>query len=313
MTWTPHLPLTLLCLWFAVTTQGQTAPPFNARIHQWQSQDSLMIREEHQLKTKKLQASRLSTQELLEWAETTALLDDTATWNQHFSRMDSLLQVQIGPWEAHLGHFRVLQTACKIPPPSGYDDENDKALNIWALFHAQLKQTIGQLGKGPIQHDASQRALSPPAVISWNSALIALFLGLLFAGATIWQAIKEKQSKDPARIQLRNPLLIDVRQKITHGKPDPHQVIQIDYVELKLGLSLIQTLWEKDKRWSRLNHSDLTLLHLILRGHSMATCAEFTGKTAGHVYNQRSKLRKLLDVPPEAQFSSYIKEAVLRS
>lgn len=271
-----------------------------------------MVREEYRLRTKKLQASKLSKQELMEWAESTVLLENKAAWNGNFSQLDSLIQAENGPWETHLEHLRVLHNSIAMPPPSGYVNEGDKAARIWSLFNGQLKQTMGQLGKAPVHHDSAQIAVTPPRATSWKSALVALLLASFFAGAILRRTRKDNRRNDPAQVILKNPLLIDLREKITKETPDPHQIIQIDYIEFKLGLSPIQRLSEKDKKWSRLNHSDLTLLHLIFRGHPMSTCAEFTGKTPGHVYNQRSKLRKTLGVPPDVKFSTFIEEAASR-
>lgn len=316
MTWTSmiftsrHIHV-LLCLGFSVHFQGQTSfTPFFERMDQWQTQDTAIIIEEHRLETKKLQASRLLTQELLEWAETAVLLQDKEVWNQNFAQFDSLLQIANGPWETHLEHFHILYSACRIPPPDRNLTEEEKARTVWDLFSGQLTQSIGQLGKAPIRNDASQFFVVPPSVISWNSASLALLLSVVFAFAMFWQVRRDKRMTTEG-LALKNPLLLEVREQIINEMPNPERIIQIDLIEFKLGLSPIQVLSEKDKKWSRLNHSDLTLLHLILRGHSMAACAEFTGKTQGHVYNQRSKLRKHFGIPPETKLSNYIEEAVV--
>ena len=300
-----------LCLSSAIFAQGQAdLVAFMDRIQLWQSTDSTTLGEEHRLLTKKLSTGVLSAQDVLEWAESTALLEDRQTWDAHFRTADSLILSGEGTWETQLKHFAVLHAVCQqFPPPNSIVTEPKSAV-AWELFKAELGRSIGQIGTAPFDRTQQQIAVTPPAVISWNAAAFALLLCALFAIGIVRELFLNRRLQKARSEDIRNPLLVKIRDKIINGSPDARQIIHIDFVEFKLGLSPIQPLIEKNKHWSRLNHSDLTMLHLIYRGHSMEACAQFTGKTKGHIYNQRSKLRQQLSVPAEVNFSTYVKDMV---
>lgn len=303
----------LSCICCAQFVQGQSVPDFSTfgeRIHYWKTLDSVSFREEYTVQTNRLRNGKLTKQSVLEWAESTALLKDKSNWDRHFGALDSLLVTQEGGWDSGLLHFRILNASAQsyLPPPHLVQWEKRDV--VWSLFNGQLTQQIGQFGSSITDHSQLQLIPSPPPVFSWTSACIALVIALISAvllGWTFWLT----RSRNQARVDsIKNPLLIDIQRTILSGTPDARQIIHIDYVEFKLGMSPLQPLIDKNKQWGQLNHADLGMLHLILRGHSMENCAQFLEKTKGHMYNQRSKIRHALSVPADMDFAAFIREAV---
>ena len=124
--------------------------------------------------------------------------------------------------------------------------------------------------------------------LTWS--LIVLVLSFLTLGAMNWRS--KSQNKRATTL----PIIDRLKHLLQDTTQSNQYQIALSELELFLMRASIERSLGKDSAWHRLSEKQRLLLYLIVQGHAAQDCAEYLQISVGHLYNQRSELRKLFGI-----------------
>jgi hypothetical protein len=291
---------------------NQLVGSFEQRRLEWNAMDSRMRDLRFEILQHALSSETPQKQALYEWAESLISTGRDSLWMTQKNQIEEAFQKSAGPWDHASSHFCILDNwlGRTMDVPNALADDDVHAV-VWELFKAEFERNRDRFGKSLKGTSMPSMELeSVPNPLPWWRVVCLVLLILGMVGWLVWDAIHRKEDAKALAQAAIHPVLESIRLQVTSEPASVERVKDVDFAELKLGFSPLQPLADRDPKWSKLSFSELTLLHLLFRGHTMLECSEFLNKSKGHIYNQRSKIRKMLEVPEELELKDFIDRSI---
>lgn len=139
-----------------------------------------------------------------------------------------------------------------------------------------------------------QRLFDPVLLLWWVAGLLlVLMIGRFVSnrGAFVKRLATDG---DP-------PLIQRIRMLFSAQDGGVHLRLSLTELELLLLKDAISERFGDSSQWVGLSERQQLLLFLMLQGHSLDDCAEYLGLSKGHLYNQRTELRRIFGLSEGAE------------
>lgn len=163
------------------------------------------------------------------------------------------------------------------------------AQSIHAFHGALERSNLGldntQSRLQAIERERNLRFDFTPILLSLSGLLFLVLVIRIFSNRMILFP-KANVDKDP-------PIVRKIRELIAEKRGSSDLRLSITELELILFKDSIVGQLKDAEQWNVLGERQQLLLFLMVRGHGLDECARYLGLSKGHVYNQRTELRRI--------------------
>lgn len=215
----------------------------------------------------------------------------------------------------HITPFRLL-----LPPWSYQLKETvglegqvaDSELIAWELTRAHFFHL--QHSRVQLNSDEALQRIAPLELLGnawWEGSYwwVATFLFWILIGVTAWHSKRRNGLKYKLTHHLSKGLLFPLAE---HHDNDKMKLL-VAKLEYDLGASVLTSGNNNSSDWVRLTPIQQLICHLTVRGISGIRIAEHFGFSKGHYYNERSIIRKKLQVASDENLKDFLMNMVTPS
>lgn len=134
-----------------------------------------------------------------------------------------------------------------------------------------------------------------------SSGLLLLVLVIRFVGNRTILFPEPNVDRDP-------PIVRKIRKLIAEQNGGVDLRLSLSELELILFRDAITGQLKDAEQWNELGERQQLLLFLMMKGHGLDECAQYLGLSKGHVYNQRTELRRIFGLNEGAELDQVWKD-----
>ncbi len=276
---------------------------------QW---DSLELRIELATQTQNLQAPSADDGDVWAWTEIVLYHGAYATWMEHKERAETLLSEEhleaslpapylrwlYGPWRHEWSRFQL-----GAYHPDWSEDTTAFVYSRRFLLHDVHAQSSAFRPNAVEQ--LSTIAPPPPKRERLQVALFIASVALIVLNLFLRRQLKKTHHSMGSNSTPTSFKALE--QLIETGEPSKASRTMIRAMHFDLFDGELKSQIKDASLLNRLTKKQQLLLFLILAGSSSEECAEHLGVSIGHIYNQRSSIRKILELDDTEAFETLLK------
>jgi DNA-binding CsgD family transcriptional regulator len=259
--------------------------------------------------TAQLRENRPTTEQINQWSTLALSLNEIALWQslkEHVTwPADSQSHMSNEAWLLFNFELDTNKIGGLAPLAASMGQDTLK----WQLAkYAQIQgQRITQYKRTRHLIAPEFEELSPHPTTSSQLPIILLALSfLMMMGISLVKILRSKREKSSSQINTNHPIINDIQDRLRQEQSNQYS-LAISQLELKIHEKTLENSLKEQQTWVELSNRQKLLLYLLLQGHSAEDCAEFLQISKGHIYNQRSELRRLFKLNNDDPFSSILK------
>lgn len=144
--------------------------------------------------------------------------------------------------------------------------------------------------------------LSAGSCTRWD--VIIMILMALQIMALLYLLVKHKSVFWRGSNHIVPPVVTRLNQWLAAGDKQSVALLALSELELILYRDEVADRFHSTATWLNLPEKQQLIFFLLLKGHDLDDCAEYLQCTKGHLYNQRTALRKLFELPEATPLSA---------
>lgn len=233
-----------------------------------------------------------SLPDALDAVEGALVEDDYTWWMQHQTQLQSQFDeewLDVDP--TRISRFLFSPWKDELPQLPELDSLQRMKAN-WSLIRALHMQKNSMLESELLPSDALE-PFSPAQnlYLGWLPALTVFILAII-----LWIFSSRKAQSLANTDNYENPHIQRIVQSLGQKHSNKMLTLELALFEFNSGLSPFENALNDASNWHRLSNNQKLIVHLLHRNLSNDAIIEHLGISRGHFYNERSNIRKALQL-----------------